>query len=335
MSSTPIKRVLIIRSGALGDLIYATVIIDALNKQFQEIQIDMVLNPNVSNIIQNDHRVHTIFPLSQRKLPLLLSPQKLKIVFSSYLQPYDLLVNLEQNRHFDALAQQIKAKVKLGSPYSTSHVLPGKDHMVDIIKQYLLPVCTQETLDESLPQLFADDFSTIKEKFTLPDSYLVFAPSNSHANRNKINYRAWPQEKWKALIALVPENTTIVLIGGRGEEEFFSKIKPYPKNVIDLTAKTSLPELITVIQNAKKLVTTDTGSAHLASAVNTDITVLIGPTNVKLTGPYPTDNHIDIISLNLACAPCYSTPTMHACTNNRCMNEISVETVVESLKDYY
>lgn len=294
----------------------------------------MVVNPNVAGVLKNDTRLRTLFPLKHRKLPNYLSVEKIAILSHAKKEPYDLLINLEQNRHFDSLAKKITARTKLGSPYTESKLQPGRHHhMVDIIKQFAAPVCRQETLDIAVPKLFGTPWETVKESYLLPEEYLVFNPSNSHSNRNKINYRAWPQKHWKQLLKMVPSHIPIVIIAGKGEDAYFEPIKPYPPNVIDLTGKTPLVDLIGIIEHAKAILTTDTGPAHLASAVNTDIFVLIGPTPATLTGPYKTPfNKISFISMDLPCSPCYNTEVMRNCRDNICMKQINPAMVLETMQ---
>jgi ADP-heptose:LPS heptosyltransferase len=123
------------------------------------------------------------------------------------------------------------------------------------------------------------------------------------------------------------------LIGNKGEDEFFDKLKPYPSGVIDLAGKTSLVDLIGVIDGAVGLIATDTGTAHIASAVNTEVFALIGPTPANVTGPYQSPfNKIHIITSNKNCSPCYKTEVMKNCKDNICMKDISVEMVYNSVK---
>jgi len=90
--------------------------------------------------------------------------------------------------------------------------------------------------------------------------------------------------------------------------------------------------LISVIENAQALVVTDTGTAHIASAVNTPVFCLIGPTPTEQTGPYQTpENKVEIISANLQCSPCYKTEVMKKCKHNLCMEKISVQEVINRL----
>lgn len=329
-----VKSVLVIRCGALGDLVYATAVIDALRMQYGEaVEIDFVSTPGPGTVFQKDQRVRRVYPLKHRKIPIVLSRDKQHIIRQSKISPYDLLVNLEMNKHFDNLSRYIHARHKVGSPFTPLRTDSEHKHMVDVIKQILAPVCEPDILKRAYPRVYGESWENIHSKYHLPEKYLIFNPSNSHSKRHKINYRAWPQEHWKTLLSNIAPTIPIVIIAGKGEEAYFEKIKPYPDNVIDLVGKTPLIDLVALIEHAAAIVTTDTGPAHLASAVNTDIYVLIGPTPAGLTGPYQTPNsRITTLSMQLPCSPCYNTDVMRNCQDNICMKQISPKMVLDSMQ---
>jgi ADP-heptose:LPS heptosyltransferase len=328
-----VKRALILRCGALGDLVYATSVIDALREQYSEnIIIDFIATPGAGKLFQNDPRVHHIFPLKHKKLPILLSPQKQAIIRYSQGHSYDLFINFETGKQFLSLAKAIQAKQKIG-PFFTDLDSTGATHMVQICKAFYSSIVSPEILVNAVPKVIGKPFIEVQNKLKLPENYIVLSPSNSHNKKSRLNHRAWPQHHWKKLITLLPTDLSIIIIGGKGEETFFEAIKPYPNHVIDLVSKTSISEMITIIAQAKALVVTDTGTAHIASALNTPVFCLIGPTPASATGPYQSNmNAVYIISLELPCSPCYKTEIMKACTNNICMSQISPEVVLTTLK---
>jgi ADP-heptose:LPS heptosyltransferase len=329
-----IKSVLIIRSGALGDLVYSTAVMDALLAQYgQTVKIDWVCTPGAATLLQKDPRVRQVFLLKHRKLPVWLSSEKRTIVSYSEKHPYDLLINLESGKIFYSLAKGIHARHKIGMPYTLPAKNPNAAHMVDIIKNIYADIIDPEILQKSNPKLFGEATEIIREKYALPEHYIVLNPSNSHNNSHRLNYRAWPQEHWRDLIGKLSSRVPLVITANKGEESYFEKIRPFPSNVIDLVGKTPLIDLIGVIDNADAVVSTDTGPAHIASAVNTPVYTLIGPTPHQLTGPYKhADNEVHIIRTGIACSPCYNTPVMFECNDNRCMKEISVEMVLKALE---
>lgn len=323
-----IKRVLVIRCGALGDLVYSTSIIEALRTEYgNDITIDFVCKPGPGTIFQLDPRIRCTFPLNHKRFPIWLSSQKRTIINYSKKNPYDLLVNLESDGPiFNPLAKAIKAEYKIGAPF-TKPIDKKTDHIVDFIKMIFAPAISKDTLEKSSPSLIGSSFINIQSKYNLPDNYIVLNPSNSHNKRHLLNYRAWPQSYWKELLSILPKDIIPVIIGAKGEDKFFEPIKPFPFQVIDLIGKSSLPDLISIITNAKAIVTTDTGPAHIASAVNTPVLVLIGPTP-PLTWPYKTaSNIVKVLSANLECSPCYNSKRMQACINIQCMQKILPEHV--------
>lgn len=330
---TDVKRVLILRCGALGDLVYATSIIDALRAQYGEnIVIDFICTPGTAKLFEFDPRVHHVFHLKHKKLPIWLSPQKREIIRHSEQNPYDVFVNFEMGKQFLSLSKAIHAKHKTGWFFSKPE-FSESSHMVDICKAFYAPVIEPAVLKRAMPKIIGKEFSEVQKKLHLPECYLVLSPSNSHNKKSRLNYRAWPQSHWQKLIALLPQDLPVIIVGGKGEEPFFEAIKPYPDHVIDLVGKTSVSEMIAIIAQAKALVVTDTGTAHIASAMNTPVFCLIGPTPANVTGPYQSaENEVHILSAGLPCSPCYKTEVMKQCRDNICMKQITPEMVLSSLK---
>ena len=326
-----IKKVIVIRCGALGDLVYSTSVIDALKFEFGEnTQIDFISTPICSKLFEFDNRVNRIFPLKHKKIPIFFSSQKKAVINHSKKEPYDILINFEMGKQFESLVRNIEAKQKIG--WFCEDINITKTHMVEICKEFYSNIISKENMDRSFPRVIGFDFNEIKNKFKLPDNYIVVSPSNSHNKKKKINYRAWGHENWKIFLNLLPKNVNIIIIGAKGEEEFFEPLKPYNSNVIDLVGKISIAQMVSVIQYAKALVVTDTGTAHIASAVNTPVFCLIGPTPAEQTGPYKTPfNYVNIISAGVECSPCYKTKAMKDCKNNICMKNIMPEKVCELL----
>lgn len=328
-----VKRVLVLRCGALGDLVYATAVIDALRAQYGDtVSIDFITTPGTAKLFEFDTRINKIFPLKHKKLPIWLSPQKRDIIRHSRQNSYDIFINFEMGKQFLSLSKAIKSKHKTGWFFSNPN-FSNVSHMVDICKSFYAPIIEPEILKNAFPRIIGKPFTEVQNRLNLPENFLVFSPSNSHNKKSGLNYRAWPQNHWKSLITLLPPQLPIIIIGGKGEEAFFEPIKPYPENVIDLVGKTSISEIISIIAQAKALVVTDTGTAHIASALNTPVFCLIGPTPANITGPYQsTKNKVHIISAHLSCSPCYKTETMKQCTDNICMSQITPAMIIDSLK---
>jgi ADP-heptose:LPS heptosyltransferase len=329
-----LKRVLVIRCGALGDLVYATSVIDALQMEFgEETLIDFVCTLGSKTLFANDSRVNHVFSLKHKKIPLLLSSDKKAIVKASQQNSYDILINFEFGKQFRTLVEKINANKKIGALCEDVNIPNDVVHMVDISKYLFKSLVCEDVYKKSFPRVVGSSKEEVYEKYALDQKYIIISPSNSHQKSNRMNYRAWQDESWIELINKLSQEIQVVIVGNKNEDEFFNKLKPYPPNVLDLVAKTPLSDLIGVIENASALVATDTGTAHLASALNTEVFALIGPTPAEVTGPYQSPyNKVHIISSNQECAPCYKTEVMWNCKDNVCMKKISVEMVYNSIK---
>jgi ADP-heptose:LPS heptosyltransferase len=324
-------RVLIIRCGALGDLVYATSVIDALKLEFgEDTTIDFVCTPGSGTLFKADPRVNHVYPLKHKKVPILFSGQKKDVIKASKQNSYDLLINFEYGKQFISLFDAVVAKKKIKA--HDIKIPSSITHMVDMTKYVFKDLVHSNVYDKSFPKIIGTSKEEVKKKYELNDKYIIISPSNSHQKRNIINYRAWENESWKELITKLSDEIQVVIVGNKGEDEFFTKLMPYPSNVVDLVAKTSLVDLIGVIDGALALIATDTGTAHMASAVNTEVFALIGPTPANQTGPYQSPlNKVHIISSNQECSPCYKTDVMWNCKDNICMKEISSNQVYNTV----
>lgn len=330
-----IKSVLIVRCGALGDLVYSASVMDALIKQYgPDVQIDWVCTPGPGTLFTYDKRVRNVFPLKHRKPPIWLSPQKRKIIAYSKEHPYDLLINLETGEQFDALCKKVESRHKLGTPFTTLSNDHPKENRAVTRKRVYADVISPDILEESVPRLFGTPLEMLKKKLALPENYIAVAPTNSHIKKQRINYRAWPNAHWSRLINALATEHNVVILGAKGEEAILNEFELAPSsNIINFIGKNSITDLVTVIEQAQCLVTTDTAPAHIAAAVNTPLYILMGPNDPVTDSPYQTkENEVNILRTGIACSPCYNTPTMFACRDNVCMREIDPDELLSTIK---
>jgi ADP-heptose:LPS heptosyltransferase len=80
------------------------------------------------------------------------------------------------------------------------------------------------------------------------------------------------------------------MVGGPAESrsypEFYSALAG--SNIINLTGRTTLPQLLKILSFSRLLVSGDSGPMHLAAALGRPTVALFGPTSPQRTGPYGT-----------------------------------------------
>ena len=96
---------------------------------------------------------------------------------------------------------------------------------------------------------------------------------------------------------------------------------------ISMAGKTTLRQLLVLCTLAEVLVTNDSGPAHFASLTPIDVVVLFGPETPKLFATPSPRSHP--LWAGLVCSPCINAFNNRAspCTNNVCMQELSVPIV--------
>ncbi len=337
MMDKQVRRVLVIRAGQLGDTVCATSIIEPLRQQYgEDLIIHWVCKSGMASLFAKDPRVERVYELRSRRAPLLVNAAKRNILFDSISYPYDLVINLELGSMFNGVMRLIRAKRKIGMPFR-HFAEPAETHAVTNLRLIYESFIDRRYLDRAAPKLIGETDVVINSIYSLLSPYVVLVPANSHhGGARQINHRAWPAQHWRAFIELLSEQNhlQLVVVGGKGEQQYLDQLAPLPKNMLSLIGKTNLAQLTGVIHQAAAMITTDTGPAHIAGAVNTPVITLIGPTDHRRTAPYITnENQVHIVSANLGCSPCYHSERQAKCADAKCMSEISPHRVYAELSD--
>ncbi|MBV9988530.1 MAG: glycosyltransferase family 9 protein [Chitinophagaceae bacterium] len=122
------------------------------------------------------------------------------------------------------------------------------------------------------------------------DFFVVFPGSRS-------SKRIWPSENFAQVAHYLHENYgwTAVVCGTNSDKPYtdaFTQHYRYP--VIDLTGQTSLPQMLPVFAKARCLLSVDTGSVHLAAAMNCPVFGVFNGSQYKRFAPYPASLHAHV-----------------------------------------
>ncbi|MCH7622732.1 MAG: glycosyltransferase family 9 protein [Nitrospinae bacterium] len=125
---------------------------------------------------------------------------------------------------------------------------------------------------------------------------------------SSLENRRWPTRYFAELADLLVNrlNARIVLFGVAGEASVAEEIRnlaDHRENIIDLTGKTDITQLIGWVGKCSYLVTNDTGTMHIAAALGTRIVGLFfAHAHPYETGPY-SPGHV-LFQARISCAPC-------------------------------
>lgn len=153
-----------------------------------------------------------------------------------------------------------------------------------------------------------------------------------------IPLRRWPLDRFEELARrIVAEHptATVVLTGAAVEEAAAAALCRAidSPRLVNLAGRTTMRDVLTLYALADVLVTNDSGPGHFASMTDIENIVLFGPAAPSQFGPVRGRAHV--LWAGLACSPC-TNPYNHRispCTNNLCMQAISVDEVYAAVRE--
>jgi heptosyltransferase II len=137
-----------------------------------------------------------------------------------------------------------------------------------------------------------------------PQRHGIIVNIHSEASSRRI-----PKEKAIELLDLLSHKTDepILLIGGPNDVDYTRSVAEAlyrPQRIINMAGKTSLPQLVQLFSEAKAMLSSDSGPAHLAAASGLPLVVLFGAGDEQETGPCY-EAPAKVIRLGkLSCEPC-------------------------------
>ncbi|ACH37883.1 ADP-heptose--lipopolysaccharide heptosyltransferase [Citrifermentans bemidjiense Bem] len=324
-------NILIIKPGAIGDLLLITPVVRALRGIYPSARVTLVVssrgtaslfshNPLVNDVIVFDRKGEhsswgSLFQLWRRirekKFDLVLNFQRSNLkgwLLASAALPSRILVYHKAKRRIvHAVVNHLETLKPLGIEPANCEI----SLQIGVGKE-----------DEA----FAADL--LRPLWLEGRDVVAVNPGASHpVNR-------WGVEHFAGLCDLLSERlgAKVIIVGGADDtvlaDQIVAKATSSP---VVLTGKTSLLQLGAILQKSALLVTGDTGPMHIATAVGTRVVALFGAADPERTGPVG-EGHRVMQAREVACVPCRS----RKCANENyleCMNRITPEQVFEAVKE--
>lgn len=170
---------------------------------------------------------------------------------------------------------------------------------------------------------------------TIPPLILLNANSG-----DLLPLRTWSQHRYVELAKRLLDHYPDIAIAFTGapeeaEDAWELAIQVNSPRCISLGGKTTLRQLLVLYGISEIMVTNDSGPAHYASITPIDVITLFGPENPGVFGSQSPRSHI--IWAGLACSPCVNAfnQRVSTCTNNVCMQSITVDEVFDTVVREY
>lgn len=285
------NSICILRLSAIGDVTHVIPVVLSLQEQCPGIKITWVIGKIEAKLIGDLPGVEFI-------------------VFDKKAgrKGYAELRQTLRGRHFDALlhmqvafranlaAALIPAKVKVGydkarskdlhSLFINKRIAPTpKQHVRDCLASFLEPLGLKAAPPRWTIPLTEADHTFAREQLADDRLNLVISPCASHILRN------WPAERYAQLAdhAVRHHGMKVTLVGSPApfEVEYCAAIESAMKEKAhNICGNDTLKQLTALLTHADLAVAPDTGPAHIASAVGTDVLGIYAASNPYRSGPY-------------------------------------------------
>ena len=265
MSQFNPKKILVIKHGSLGDIVFALEPILAIQKKFNNAVIDLVTEEKFIPFFKKMNMFHQ-FLIDNRKGFFATCGLINKIIFGKY----DLVIDLQNSKrtnmyHFFI---NIFSKAKINGSRSNVHeryIIPPQG--TESPTQGLLNQLQLLGIEEINPNFSWLENNHHDLDFDKKDIVMVI-PGVSQSGK----YKQWAPNKFQEICSfLEAKGFHICLVGTKHDNDAIKPILDNCTNIINLIDKSPPDVIYSVANKCKLIISNDTGPGHIASlsTVNT------------------------------------------------------------------
>jgi heptosyltransferase-1 len=278
-------KLLVVRMGAMGDIIHTLPSAATLRRAFPQAEIDWLVEDRWAELLDGNPHINaarriyrrnwsdlwnTVGDLRAKRYDLILDFQGLlkSAAIARLSAPRELI-----GFRMEALREKLAAAFY--DRHVARHVVPRGAHIVEQNLELAHAAGAKESvLEFPLPAGSAPP---------LPfQEFFALSPSAGWAAKR------WPVESYAKLIlrANAELGLRAAINCGPGDEDLAARVAELAREAQPLIVKGGMAELVAVIRKARAFVAGDTGPLHVAAAVGTPVVAIFGPTDPARNGPY-------------------------------------------------
>jgi heptosyltransferase-1 len=339
-----LNRILIIRSSAIGDVVFASPIAAALKRSYPNAHIAWLVEPGIDALIRSDPHIdeRILWPKAEWKA-LWRDGHRLEFfrrvrAFRKLLRErqFDVVLDLQGLLKSGMLAwlsgapRRIGLGSREGSRWLMTEVVSRGGDAARVSSEYLyLAQQLQLDVGDFMPQLYLDAkaearaLERLAANGLVPGKYAVCAAFTTRPQKH------WFAAAWQALAPMLREQTGLrpVLLGGPADRDAAGHIADGAADFVNLVGQTNLAEAAAIVRHAGAVVGVDTGLTHMGIAFAKPTVAIFGS-----TCPYTNTGRRNarVIWLGLSCSPCGRRPSCGGAWT--CLRDIGPERVLSELQ---
>jgi len=346
----PIQRILVVRVDLLGDVVLSLPAVHALRRKYPAARIDMLVQKSTAAILEGHPDIDTVLaydPHIWRQPSTFLRPSQwhdaLQMLRILRRARYDLAISISGDMG-SILTRLSGARRRIGYAgeayrfFLTDPVPGGRYRIRQHETAYTLALARAAGADteqaDARPKLAYSPAAGKRVLAMLQESRSSLGHEGPlialHGGARNGQAKRWPTGHFARLAErLTTElDAMVVLTGAKNEAPLAEAIQSQcSSRLVNLVGQTSLPELVALLAASDLVISGDSGPMHIASALETPLIALHGPTDPALSGP--NSPFAVILRRDLWCSPCYDASATAECPfgNPVCMKSLSPDLV--------
>ena len=324
MTSSP--RVLVVRLGALGDIVHAIPVAAALRRRWPDARVDWVVEAKHVPLLELVPVVSALVPFDSRRV--LDGGGWVQTIRALRAAQYDVALDVQGLVKSAVMARLSGARRVVG--FDTASLREPSARR--LYTEQAGPVGPVHVVARNLGILTALGVGSRAWEFPLRETTAapgVRAVIERHAGRLALlnpgagwPNKRWPAERFGQLGRVMAERLGLVplVLWGPGEDALASAVVGASGGRAVQGPQTTIGDLIALLRAARVMVAGDTGPLHLAAALGTPVVGIYGPTDPARNGPWSAD---DVCVSRRNVCECYHKRTCIAA--RWCLLDISVE----------
>lgn len=328
-----IKHILIIRPGALGDVIITLPTLFAIRSYFHNAHIEIMGNAPFLEIIEGRFYADTVSRFDQADIAaLFIKNARLPDYLEKRLRSMDMVISFLIDKDGIFIENLTAAGVRYVLQYEPFPAHGRHIHIIDHFLNFL------SLLDipfyHDIPRIFLheDDMyfgdNFIKNSIADPQKTLVAVHPGSGSRQ-----KCWPVEYYAELLVWLHKEMGIqpIIISGPADVGVLEELKIRVKDAI-FADHLPLPHLAAVIKRCKLFIGNDSGVTHLSAALGTPTIAIFGPTDPGVWGPRG-DRVKIVYKCEIPCSPCLS-DTRKNCLSRTCLEKVSTKDIIQEIDTF-
>ncbi len=300
------KKMLIIQTAFIGDVVLATNLIEKLHLFFPDASIDFLVRKGNEGLLAGHPILHEVLIWDKKK-----NKQRnlLRLLSTIRRTKYDVVINVQRFAATGILTAFSGARQTIGfakNPLSflftkrVAHEVGEDNTKHETVRNLAL---IEDLTDNSYlrPRLYPSPEDKEKVARYTNQDFITVSPASVWFTKQ------FPAAQWVAFINRVPEQHAVFLLGGPGDQELCESISlavNHPK-VDNLAGQLTFLQSAALMSRAHMNFVNDSAPMHFASAMNAPVTAVFCSTVPAFGfGPLSDKHHIVEIEEPLYCRPC-------------------------------